>query len=93
LATISSALSPVARRSAADFLKNDAVSSEMVWQAMAEVLDAAFSAASLDGGPVSSNLNPCPTLLSILTISRACLGSKRRTDTPELPARPVLPER
>lgn len=93
LATMSSADSSPARRLTAASLKYLEVSSGTVWHASADVLEAATNAASLLGGPANSNLNPCPTLRSILTISLACRGSNKRTEVPFEPARPVRPDR
>mmetsp|Transcript_578 Transcript_578/g.809 ORF Transcript_578/g.809 Transcript_578/m.809 type:complete len:84 (+) Transcript_578:704-955(+) len=58
LATISSGASPEESNFLAESLKKAAVSSGIDRQAIAEDLDAAMSAASEDGGPASSNLNP-----------------------------------
>lgn len=91
-ATTSSA-SPSFSKAAAASLKNFAVSSGTPLQATADVLAAARRADSIEGGPDRSNLKPCPRSLSMRTISRCCLLPNNRTETPFLPARPVLPER
>jgi hypothetical protein len=92
LATISAA-SSVSKSLVAASLKNSAVSSGICLHAIAEVVAAALRAASVDGGPASSNLKPCPRSLSIRTISRDWPGLNKRIETPLFPARPVLPER
>jgi len=69
-----------------------AVSSETPVQAISDVLAAALSTASEDGGPARVNWNPCPKLRSILTMSQAFLGSKSKLEVPFFPARSVLPD-
>jgi hypothetical protein len=76
----------------ADSLKKSAVSSGIILQASAEVLAAACSAASGDGGPTKLNVKPCPRSRSIRTTSRACCGLKSMIETPVEPARPVRPD-
>mmetsp|Transcript_39332 Transcript_39332/g.94641 ORF Transcript_39332/g.94641 Transcript_39332/m.94641 type:complete len:250 (-) Transcript_39332:1976-2725(-) len=92
-ATMSEGSSVVASSESAASLKCSAVSSATDLQAIALVFAAAPNAASVEGGPRSSNLNPCPRPRSIRTMSRAWFCWKSTTEMPFAPALPVLPDR